>query len=104
MRYLFFFFIAILPCISGNGQAGETNYREELRMIDVWLNAQRDFDNLPGISVAIVKDQNIIFSKGYGFADVEKKSLCRRKVFAAFARYLNCLLLWRLCSCGSREN
>jgi len=44
-----------------------------LRIIDAWLNGQHDFDNLPGIAVAIVNDQNIIFSKGYGFADVEKK-------------------------------
>jgi CubicO group peptidase (beta-lactamase class C family) len=37
------------------------------------MDGVRDFDHLPGISVAIVKDQNIIWSKGYGFADVEKK-------------------------------
>jgi CubicO group peptidase (beta-lactamase class C family) len=73
MRYLFFFFIAFLSCIVANSQAKETDYREELRIIDVWLNAQRDFDKLPGISVAIVNDQKIIFSKGYGFADVEKQ-------------------------------
>src|SRR6266404_6137600 len=72
MRYLFFFFIAF-HCIVANSQIKETDYKEALRMIDVWLNAQRDFDKLPGISVAIVNDQNIIFSKGYGFADVEKK-------------------------------
>jgi CubicO group peptidase (beta-lactamase class C family) len=42
-------------------------------MIDAWLDAQRDFDKLPGISVAIVNDQEIIFSKGYGYADVENK-------------------------------
>ncbi len=73
MRYLFFFFIAFLSCIVANSQTKETDYKEALRIIDVWLNAQRDFDRLPGISVAIVNDQNIIFSKGYGFADVEKK-------------------------------
>jgi CubicO group peptidase (beta-lactamase class C family) len=73
MRYLFFFFIAFLSCIVANSQAKETDYREALRIIDVWLNAQRDFDKLPGISVAIVNDQKIIFSKGYGFADVEKQ-------------------------------
>ena len=73
MRFLFFFFIAFLTCKVANSQTRETDYKEALRIIDVWLNGQRDFDKLPGISVAIVNDQNIIFSKGYGFADVERK-------------------------------
>ncbi len=45
-----------------------------LRVIDLWLEAQKDFDRLPGLSVAIVQDQQIIFSKGYGYADLEKKT------------------------------
>ena len=92
MRYLFFFFIAFLSCTVANSQTKETDYKEALQIIDVWLNAQRDFDKLPGISVAIVNDQKIIFSKGYGFADVERKCPCNRKPFAAFVPYLNCLL------------
>jgi hypothetical protein len=63
MRYLFFFSISFLSCLNVNSQSKETDYKEALRIIDVWLNAQRDFDNLPGIAVAIVKDQNIIFRK-----------------------------------------
>jgi len=73
MRYLFFLFIAFLTCIVANSQTKKSDYKEALRIIDVWLNGQRDFDRLPGISVAIVNNQNIIFSKGYGYADVEKK-------------------------------
>ncbi len=73
MRNLFFFFITFLSYTIASSQTKETNYKEALRIIDVWLNAQRDFDKLPGISVAIVNDQDIIFSKGYGYADVELK-------------------------------
>ena len=72
MRYLFIFF-AVLFCINASSQTKKPDYKEALRIIDAWLSAQRDFDKLPGISVAIVNDQEIIFSKGYGFADVEKK-------------------------------
>src|SRR5215467_9668948 len=42
-------------------------------VIDKWLGAMRDYERLPGISFAIVHDQNIVWSKGYGYADVEKK-------------------------------
>src|SRR6266567_297790 len=73
MKYLIFVFIAFLSCTAASSQSKEIDYKEALRVIDVWLNAQRDFDKLPGVSVAIVNDQDIIFSKGYGFADVERK-------------------------------
>lgn len=56
------------------GQGTKPDYTEMLDVIDSWLDAQKDFDKLPGISVAIVHDQDIIFKKGYGYADVEKKS------------------------------
>ncbi len=55
------------------GQIKKADYKEIIPIIDIWLEGQKDFDKLPGISVAIVQDQTIIFSKGYGFADVEKK-------------------------------
>jgi len=40
------------------------------RVINTWLEAQRDYDILPGISAAIVCDQEIIWSKGYGMSDM----------------------------------
>jgi CubicO group peptidase (beta-lactamase class C family) len=52
---------------------GTPDYRDAFNLIDKWMSGQRDFDRLPGISIAIVKDQNMVWSKGYGYADVEKK-------------------------------
>jgi len=72
MRYLIFL-LALLLCNDAISQTKKTDYKEAVRLIDIWLDAQRDFDKLPGISIAIVSDQDIIFSKGYGYADVEKK-------------------------------
>ena len=46
---------------------------EAIAVIDIWLEAEKDFKKIPGISVAIVKDQQLVWSKGYGFADVAKK-------------------------------
>jgi CubicO group peptidase (beta-lactamase class C family) len=50
------------------------DFSEAIRLIDTWLEAQRDYDHLPGISVAIVTDQEILWSKGYGMADLEKEA------------------------------
>jgi CubicO group peptidase (beta-lactamase class C family) len=49
------------------------DFSEAIRLIDTWLEAQRDYDHLPGLSVAIVMDQEILWSKGYGMADLEKQ-------------------------------
>ena len=46
---------------------------DAIAYIDAWLEAQLAYEHLPGMSVAIVKDQELIWSKGYGFADVKKK-------------------------------
>lgn len=73
MRLLKITIILFLLCFQCFGQNKKTNYADILRVIDIWLEAQRDFDKLPGISVAIVQDQEIIFKKGYGYADIDKK-------------------------------
>jgi CubicO group peptidase (beta-lactamase class C family) len=46
---------------------------DALRYIDAWLEAQQEYDRLPGISVAIVQDQELLWSKAYGSADLKKK-------------------------------
>ena len=51
----------------------EPDFSEAIRLIDTWLETQRDYDRLPGISVAIVTDQEILWSRGYGMADLEKE-------------------------------
>ena len=73
MKRPLFFFISLVICITATSQTKQTDYKEALNIIDAWLNGQRDFDKLPGIAVAIVNDQTIIFKRGYGFADVENK-------------------------------
>lgn len=44
-----------------------------LDFIDSWLELRYLWTNMPGFSVAIAKDGNVIFDKSYGFADTEKK-------------------------------
>ena len=44
-----------------------------LQVIETWIESQIEYNNLPGLSVAIVYDQDLIWQKGFGYADVEKK-------------------------------
>ncbi len=45
---------------------------DALTFIDEWLEAQQAYERIPGMSVGIVKDQELIWSKGYGFLDMKK--------------------------------
>ena len=47
------------------------NFDKEIKQYDKKLETLRKQYNIPSISVAILHNQKIIFSKGYGYADIE---------------------------------
>ena len=49
------------------------DYANEIALVESWLAAQRASDNVPGLSVAVVHDQELAWSGGFGFADIEEK-------------------------------
>lgn len=53
-----------------SGQA-DTRFSEPLRVIDAWMEAQKDYGAIPGISAGIVSDQDLIWSGAYGYSDLE---------------------------------
>jgi CubicO group peptidase (beta-lactamase class C family) len=50
-----------------------TDYTDALHLIDSWIAAQKEYMDLPSVSVAIVKDQETIWSKAYGLANTDGK-------------------------------
>ena len=46
---------------------------DALEVLDMWIEQQVAHRNLPGLSIAIVFDQEIVWAKGYGYSDLEKK-------------------------------
>ncbi|MBT1689488.1 serine hydrolase domain-containing protein [Dawidia soli] len=65
--------LLLFPVVHTHAQSVPPAYAEAIKLLDAWFDAQVDYDRLPGISVGIVKDQELIWSKGYGKADVAKK-------------------------------
>jgi D-alanyl-D-alanine carboxypeptidase len=43
------------------------------RLFSVWVEGQLAYRGLPGVAVGVVSDQQLIWSKGFGFADVKSK-------------------------------
>ena len=44
--------------------------QQAVELMKVWLEAQRAYDEIPGISAALVHDQSVLWSGGFGYRDV----------------------------------
>lgn len=47
--------------------------RDAVTVLDLWIREQRIHQRLPGLSLAVVDDQEVVWTAGYGFADVERE-------------------------------
>jgi len=74
--------VMCLLTVSVFAQDEPKDYSEAIKLIEVWLEAQKDYENLPGITASIVSDQDLIWSGAYGMANIEEniqadtKTLC----------------------------
>ena len=60
--------------LSAKDTTGHPRLSEAVQLIEVWLDAQRDYDGLPGLSAAVVHDQTTIWSGGFGYSNPDRKS------------------------------
>lgn len=44
----------------------------QLKLLEIWIKAQQEYRSIPGISVGLIYDQELIYSESFGFADLEK--------------------------------
>jgi CubicO group peptidase (beta-lactamase class C family) len=71
-RRLIRLLIVFLPssvCFTSLQGQEKTDFGEPLRVIEAWMEAQKDYDNIPGISAGIVKDQQLIWHGVFGYSD-----------------------------------
>jgi D-alanyl-D-alanine carboxypeptidase len=47
--------------------------RSAIDLLEAWIEAQRVAHDLPGLSIGIVHDQALVWSGGFGWADVERR-------------------------------
>jgi len=56
------------------GQADSNKPGEAVYLLETWIESVIDFDRLPGMSLAVVHDQEIVYAKGFGYADIERQA------------------------------
>jgi CubicO group peptidase (beta-lactamase class C family) len=53
-------------------QKSKKDYTEAFNLVEVWLDAQKDFEKLPGITAIVVEDQEVLWSGAFGNANVQE--------------------------------
>lgn len=62
----------ILFALNGNAQEKKKNYNEAFKLIKVWLEAQKDFENIPGMVAMVVEDQEVLWTGAFGKSNLEQ--------------------------------
>jgi CubicO group peptidase (beta-lactamase class C family) len=68
-------FVTILlaspPILQAQDLADDPRVQDAIYLLGQWIDAQREYEPFPGMSVAVVHDQELIWSAGFGYADLE---------------------------------
>src|SRR5688572_28773262 len=66
--------IIITTCLQFSVLGQEINYATKNKQLNDLVSERMTKFHIPGASVVILKDKKIIYSKGYGFANLELRS------------------------------
>jgi CubicO group peptidase (beta-lactamase class C family) len=55
-------------------QAEDPAVAQALHLLETWVDAERAYNEIPGLSMAVVADQRLLWSKGFGYADREQRT------------------------------
>ena len=53
--------------------ADDPGVAEALHLLDTWMDAAQAYGGIPGASLAVVHDQELVWASGFGFAHVERE-------------------------------
>ena len=66
-------------------QSGYSQTKEQLKSLDAYYEQALKDWNIPGMAIAIVSGDEIVFAKGYGYADIEKELPVTKNTLFAIA-------------------
>jgi CubicO group peptidase (beta-lactamase class C family) len=69
MKQVVLLFCLSLCLTNFHAQEKPKDYSEAFALIEAWLDAQKDYEKLPGISAAVIEDQKVLWSGAYGQAN-----------------------------------
>jgi len=73
MKRILIILVIISLAFTACAEEKTPDHSDAFRLIEVWLEAQKDFEKLPGISAIIVDDQKTLWEGAFGYANPDKK-------------------------------
>jgi CubicO group peptidase (beta-lactamase class C family) len=71
---VFVLLLGFSPSVLADGDvAAEGRYAEVARRLEPWITAEMATKALPALSIALVDDQRIVWARGFGFADRDRR-------------------------------
>jgi CubicO group peptidase (beta-lactamase class C family) len=64
----------LLPVLLSAGVPDNSDVQGQERLFESWVRGQMVSRHLPGIAIGVVFDQDLIWAKGFGFADVDART------------------------------
>ena len=104
MRWRTVFVAALLLISMPLATGAETELKEHpdiadaITVFEKWVEQHIAHRGVPGLSIAVVYDQGIVWSKGYGYADLESKTPATPLRHYRTARRI---LFWPICTAPS---
>lgn len=76
MKSLMLLFACVLVLAGSNKATGQPIserplVKSNIALLDAWIDSQMAYGDIPGMALAIIHDQETVFSKAYGYADRE---------------------------------
>ncbi len=65
---------AVRPDSTPRLLADHPRVQQAVDLVAAWLDAQRGYEQIPGISAAVVYDQQLVWSGGFGYADLDRRT------------------------------
>ncbi len=60
--------------IGADELAKQAPVADAVTLLDLWIEEQRTYHDLPGLSIGVVYDQQLVWAKGYGLSDLETRA------------------------------
>ncbi len=92
---------AVIPAVAAAKPAiaEDADVAGAIRLFSAWMEGQIAYRGLPGIAVGVVSDQQLVWSQGYGFADIKAKipmSSATKFRMASHSKLFNAIAIMQL--------
>ena len=69
-----FIVLSVSSLAPGQSLQADPQVQKAVKLVRIWLEAQRAYQQIPGLSAAVVHDQQVLWSEGFGYADLARKT------------------------------